>query len=178
MCIYQKTQNGGFNPRPSCEGRPARKGMTPCFRLFQSAPLLRGATQRALKGILGPKFQSAPLLRGATRQKGNDAVFPFVSIRAPLARGDLCAIRRLRPSRRFNPRPSCEGRPRSGNTKQNENMFQSAPLLRGATGESFVESMQQNVSIRAPLARGDFPSLMDMRGGLCFNPRPSCEGRP
>ena len=78
--------------------------------------------------------------------------------------------------------------------------FQSAPLLRGATQVVELTAEDRDVSIRAPLARGDHDPRL--RGGIGrvsiraplargdrasvplqdynsgFNPRPSCEGRP
>ena len=125
-------------------------------RMFQSAPLLRGAT--LIKNTVFPSiptFQSAPLLRGATQvgKLSNHTI--------------QC----------FNPRPSCEGRPICKILNPRDRVFQSAPLLRGATAAAGEAAQREGVSIRAPLARGD-PS------GTCrpprcnrFNPRPSCEGR-
>ena len=192
------------------------------YRRFQSAPLLRGATPHHRRFAVGQRFQSAPLLRGATGHivirirlvavsiraplaRGDGFVNGFsrlaqVSIRAPLARGDE---RRLIPfplTGRFNPRPSCEGRPLGFAGLVREHMFQSAPLLRGATACQLAPSPPTKVSIRAPLARGDRdcrepsrPRLVSIRAPLArgddilairgaqasgFNPRPSCEGRP
>ncbi len=77
-------------------------------------------------------FQSAPLLRGAIKIVTISSFIVFVSIRAPLARGDH--------------RPD-------GTRERNE--FQSAPLLRGAIPVSLCSMSAILVSIRAPLARGD-----------------------
>ena len=79
-------------------------------------------------------------------------------------------------------------------------LFQSAPLMRGATflgrradrrGRVSIRaphargdhrrhpgSAGQVVSIRAPHARGDRRRRCQGRRSSCFNPRPSCEGRP
>ncbi len=78
---------------------------------FQSAPLLRGATvdEAGVKILI--EFQSAPLLRGATSKSRPNALVGFVSIRAPLARGDPAKTGMCHGSCGFNPRPSCEGRP-------------------------------------------------------------------
>ena len=172
-----RTARTGFNPRPSCEGRPSLSIPSGKMFLFQSAPLLRGAT-------IGEVY----------------LLFVFcVSIRAPLARGDHRQFRLLRLRIRFNPRPSCEGRlwpgdggagadgfnprpscegrprqfchhlPRAG--------FQSAPLLRGATFVDGDAAGVVDVSIRAPLARGDPTKIRAPTRSSSFNPRPSCEGR-
>ena len=100
-----------------------------------------------------------------------------VSIRAPLARGDRnLSLRRL-PNKGFNPRPSCEGRPAIPPHPSPTPVFQSAPLLRGATVGVWRGCGGVNVSIRAPLARGDLASARLRLVTECFNPRPSCEGR-
>ncbi len=188
-----------FNPRPSCEGRSEVMGWNKPQEVFQSAPLLRGAIQRA----------------------GHALRWRAVSIRAPLARGDVSVPLQINRRRSFNPRPSCEGRSppnsppmachrfqsapllRGAMKWVSENRhsvtFQSAPLLRGAIAQGSQSGGKAEVSIRAPLARGDttldyYPanSTVSIRAPLargdgtasmprsrlrCFNPRPSCEGR-
>ena len=57
---------GGFNPRPSCEGRPDAHG----------------------EQIEAVRFQSTPLMRGATRKRPWRGGRGGVSIHAPHARGD------------------------------------------------------------------------------------------
>src|SRR5690606_20914531 len=103
------------------------------IRSFQSAPLSRGAT--TLLGLLWRwvRFQSAPLSRGATGRLALIVRQRDVSIRAPLARGDVG--RRLPPRGRggFNPRPSREGRRPASHKNCPWLLFQSAPLSRGAT---------------------------------------------
>ena len=116
-------------------------------------------------------------MRGATSATLEQWRKRLVSIRAPLARGDY------------------KRRTVGGGDEK----FQSAPLLRGATGLRCLDLLCVFVSIRAPLARGDgFPSLvappagvsiraplargdagrpMPTRRSRSFNPRPSCEGR-
>ena len=145
----------GFNPRPSCEGRPASSEWYPDELKFQSTPLLRGATRTSL----------------------------------PNRRRNMC----------FNPRPSCEGRPlltstphkimqfqstpllRGATCKTHQlhsyRWFQSTPLLRGATGVAIGPNTNVEVSIHAPLARGDPLPLTRPNHDRSFNPRPSCEGR-
>ena len=78
-------------------------------------------------------FQSTPLMRGATTSTTAPPTWPSC----------------------FNPRPSCEGRPR---------------------GRGCADGRAQ-VSIHAPHARGD-PLPLTLTTRLpSFNPRPSCEGR-
>ncbi len=142
----------GFNPRPSCEGRlleATEKGLT---YMFQSAPLMRGATPAVRphgrdrrvsiraphargdslphEGKENKGFQSAPLMRGAT-MSGRFGTLPNeVSIRAPHARGDG------------------EESPMT-----NQPMFQSAPLMRGATRKRLTTSFDIGFQ-SAPLMRG------------------------
>ena len=97
----------GFNPRPSCEGRPG----------WHFA-----GEQGGLVSIRAP------------RVRGDDPLYliydlDVVSIRAPRVRGDA-AVRWDRPHDRcFNPRPSCEGRRMRAASVLASLMFQSAPLV-------------------------------------------------
>ncbi len=98
-----------FNPRPSREGRSLATPARPPDLRFQSAPLSRGAIFHAGHGGNCRTFQSAPLSRGAMPRAivvGEDQP---VSIRAPLARGDICSLVTSQSSRCFNPRPSRAG---------------------------------------------------------------------
>ncbi len=192
----------GFNPRPSCEGRPfSRHSWQRWVEVSIRAPLARGDLTPFRPTLRDSMFQSAPLLRGATDT--NYLVLPTVevSIRAPLARGDPVGPLASRHGLGFNPRPSCEGRPVTSTSSSSSAVFQSAPLLRGATPCAACAGACHGVSIRAPLARGDptgvwegtlnlaFQSAPLLRGATVariiragrmgrFNPRPSCEGRP
>ena len=143
-----------FNPRPSCEGRRGKMSAQMQPREFQSTPLMRGATLRPVYVVVMLLFQSTPLMRGATSGRA------------------LCHS-----AHHFNPRPSCEGRRLSvvpfpvyisisihapharGDGYQSSHslsisLFQSTPLMRGAT-----EHKPATIQISY------------------FNPRPSCEGR-
>ena len=102
----------------------------------------------------------------------------IVSIHAPHARGDQlarlswtsslsfnprpsCEGRRLYHAKSdyfycFNPRPSCEGRPEWTSWLSSASLFQSTPLMRGATNELASGPLAVLVSIHAPHARGDF----------------------
>ncbi len=79
---------------------------------------------------------------------------------------------------RFNPRPSCEGRHGPYGIGRKVGKFQSTPLMRGATPSMWKASIDGVVSIHAPHARGDFMYSLSDGKRPCFNPRPSCEGRP
>ena len=147
--------------------------------MFQSTPLMRGATEdrycahddSSIVSIHAPHargdrmrrqalqktdmFQSTPLMRGATPGVvGSDRV-DGVSIHAPHARGDRTLPW---PSSRcgcFNPRPSCEGRPYLSFAYVLPFLFQSTPLMRGATTLDVRGVQGPGVSIHAPHARGD-----------------------
>ncbi len=144
-----------FNPRPSCEGRPR--------------------TLRCRRGRYS--FQSTPLMRGATCVARADRGPRVVSIHAPHARGDPCATPTCPGRARFNPRPSCEGRPKTAYALDEALAFQSTPLMRGATCAPPRICKEGIVSIHAPHARGDKYDGDKTYTGEGFNPRPSCEGR-
>ena len=144
-----------FNPRPSCEGRLIPKTIANQIIKFQSTPLMRGATRVTSPPAGTDGFQSTPLMRGATDGRLVEPHALVVSIHAPHARGDARAARYRPPTRRFNPRPSCEGR-----------------LLR-----FWLANACNHVSIHAPHARGDRALCGGDGLGKGFNPRPSCEGR-
>ena len=81
--------NKHFNPRPSCEGRPAREAMRPSETDFNPRPSCEGRHTLRRAQDLTPAFQSTSLLRGTTsnarvRQIAMDAI----SIHVPLARDD------------------------------------------------------------------------------------------
>ena len=167
--------------------------------MFQSTPLLRGATATLVTMGSPEVFQSTPLLRGATRQCQQLERVQLVSIHAPLARGD--GMRLPLPCRAsgFNPRPSCEGRQlffqfddfivyvsihaplaRGDFISSSlccDTVFQSTPLLRGATSDSHISYTGSQFQ-STPLLRGaTVRDLVVFPSFLCFNPRPSCEGR-
>ena len=58
--------DGSFNPRPSCEGRLGGLGHINALEVFQSTPLMRGATRMVYFKAQPLQFQSTPLMRGAT----------------------------------------------------------------------------------------------------------------
>ncbi len=155
------------------------------IRRFQSAPLLREATHHNCHYRISPRFN--PRLSCERRLFLLwFGVFRQVSIRASLARGDpadpgvrpssagfnprLSCERRLRSilpgllMRSFNPRLSCERRPAMLAAVGSVTAFQSAPLLREATGAVLGAAASGLVSIRASLARGDRKEARRCRG--------------
>ncbi|MDK2972845.1 MAG: hypothetical protein PWP23_2600 [Candidatus Sumerlaeota bacterium] len=148
----------GFNPRPSCEGRPNRHAE----RFFPDDVSIH-----------------APRARGDGRRAEHARALLRVSIHAPRARGDVSGCGDHRGVHCFNPRPSCEGRPPGGQTGHfTREEFQSTPLVRGATPQPQLIVPVIQVSIHAPRARGDTRNSASSRTRTRFNPRPSCEGRP
>ena len=117
---------------------------------------MRGATGKIADNCRHSQFQSTPLMRGAT-------------FTCPLD---------FRHLKCFNPRPSCEGRLCRSRYTPRPLLFQSTPLMRGATAGMTINQMRIDVSIHAPHARGDDSFSDSQTAGGCFNPRPSCEGRP
>ncbi len=167
---------------------------------FQSAPLLRGATGLVVEDCHGCEVSiRAPLARGDARLRPTTPRDGRFNPR-PSCEGRQNQICRWKGRHCFNPRPSCEGRPRRVRGWPARWPFQSAPLLRGATtktaackqalavsiraplarGDKWLMGTKSDeaVSIRAPLARGDIMSKHSRLSFCCFNPRPSCEGRP
>ena len=154
------TNEGDFNPRPSCEGRLMIM-FTSALRLsFQSTPLMRGATDddpgwlrhRAIsihaphargdacacgESRIGDRFQSTPLMRGATMTDMQPEARATISIHAPHARGDLLTYLLTNQLTRF----------------------QSTPLMRGATLVRELRSAVCVISIHAPHARGDIGEI-------------------
>ena len=98
----------------------------------------------------------APHARSDKIVKG-DYLKRKISIHAPHARSDLICV--------------CISSRASG--------FQSTLLMRGATpGTCRAGRLDDRISIHAPHARSDSDGLVNIRGGLYFNPRSSCEERP
>ena len=122
-----------FNPRPSWEGRQALWLSYPHHTIFQSTPLVGGAT-----GL-------AALLDGVG----------LISIHAPRGRGDCSSLPCLSSFLYFNPRPSWEGRRRENVDVEAAMKFQSTPLVGGATHHGAHVLAGQSISIHAPRGRGD-----------------------
>ena len=77
----------------------------------------------------------------------------------------------------FNPLPSCEGRPLFTDSLSSYTIFQSTPLMRGETLQSFRPFRPSSISIHSPHARGDDIHSLFFCKDRDFNPLPSCEGR-
>ncbi len=170
------TNRPSFNPRPSCEGRLLQvghvggsrevsiraphargdfsKALPGSVALFQSAPLMRGATTEELKQAVRDKFQSAPLMRGATISAVCSVAVIISFNPRPSCEGRRHDAGMPSATKSFNPRPSCEGRQSKGWKVGNSPMFQSAPLMRGATLDSAAGSADATGFQSAPLMRG------------------------
>ena len=101
--------------------------------MFQSTPLMRGATSTSRMPDASGLFQSTPLMRGATKL---------------FHRPIYCEYR-------FNPRPSCEGR--HGDCQKHVDVFIVSIHAPHARGDQTVFQREESglVSIHAPHARGD-----------------------
>ena len=147
-----------FNPRSSCEERRSavkRSAQTstrfqstllmreatlpvplPSLRqIFQSTLLMRGATIAEKYGVsINTVFQSTLLMRGATSVMPKDGIYsinfnPRSSCEERPRRARVSIS-----SRNFNPRSSCEERPdRFLSVRCSARLFQSTLLMRGAT---------------------------------------------
>ena len=78
----------------------------------------------------------------------------------------------------FNPRSSCEERPRDIDVVIAKFLFQSTLLMRGATVCFCVTLRRFDISIHAPHARSDPEVSIHTPSPWYFNPRSSCEERP
>ena len=148
--------------------------------LLQSTSLLRGKTQWKWEHFILTELQSTSLLRGKTSPQLPAGIYG---------------------NKRFNPLPSCEGRPSVAVFMPDAMSLQSTSLLRGKTfsescflqpqirfnplpsceGRPHVPIAVQsavNASIHFPLAREDCPKIRLVCRQFRFNPLPSCEGRP
>ena len=174
---YDYTKDPTFQSTPLLRGATARSFSFLRYSLFQSTPLLRGATIYKIHHVPDRRVSiHAPLARGdllalislvgfssfnprpsceGRRIAGMVREMRKVSIHAPLARGDVALLNPSTKDKSFNPRPSCEGRRLLLFLRQLFQLFQSTPLLRGATVFKITNINHENVSIHAPLARGD-----------------------
>ena len=145
-----------FNPRPSCEGR---RGVVDDRRREREisihAPHARGDDQESGMWYVHLISIHAPHARGDTDSMRASGRVERISIHAPHARGDAAwtsssatpldfnprpscegrqCVTGLSPTTMdFNPRPSCEGRRPAGTRRTWRSVFQSTPLMRGAT---------------------------------------------
>ena len=192
---------GGFNPRPLCRERP-RCGITRlCAILFQSTPPMQGATKRG-SSLLDPQhrfnprplcrerhrerlerksihlsFNPRPLCRERPENPTRESLCLEVSIHAPYAGSDPVRICPEPQTRCFNPRPLCRERPLQSCFTKFGSRFQSTPPMQGATQRRFCCDTCCDVSIHAPYAGSDQPTLPVKPYLLCFNPRPLCRER-
>ena len=184
---------------PHARGDCYDSGLPTLVTMFQSTPLMRGATRRAAQGARQSRFQSTPLMRGATRAHEQVHGLAHVSIHAPHARGDSGDAQQAEPetvsihaphargdhveSLRVAPRevsihaPHARGDARGSSTRRQPRGFNPRPSCEGRhlVGDGAV--VADGVSIHAPHARGDPPRPRSRGRAPSFNPRPSCEGR-
>ena len=124
-----------FNPRPSCEGRPDGSVEFGGLVQFQSTPLMRGATSGSKVAFTVEAVSiHAPHARGD--HKGMARVLRFeVSIHAPHARGDSMTTCICESASLFQSTPLMRGATSGSTFELSQALkFQSTPLMRGATG--------------------------------------------
>ena len=152
---YQVCRYQNFNPLPSCEGRLRRDMWTWPKFLFQSTPLMRGETSKALH--LQPPLEYFNPLPSCEGRRGRP--------KPPLRVVD------------FNPLPSCEGRPRRAQTAFASQDFNPLPSCEGRRIQT-PSAIHIVLFQSTPLMRGETNALLfNADGTLDFNPLPSCEGR-
>ena len=169
-----------FNPRPSYEGRrDSQDNMRPPRSISIHAPHTRGDAQRQLDDERVMSFQSTPLIRGATWSPISGRCLPCYFNPRPSYEGRPRSCTRSFSRLHFNPRPSYEGRPMQTGTASRKRIFQSTPLIRGATRTLSTSSSPVLLFQSTPLIRGATHPRPVVRQRLVdFNPRPSYEGRP
>ena len=104
------TRQSNFNPLPSCEGRLTRVCTQNFVYNFNPLPSCEGRLTSLRANSSSSVFQSAPLMRGETDRIAARQRHGEISIRSPHARGDQIAELIEAIKRDFNPLPSCEGR--------------------------------------------------------------------
>ena len=145
---------GGFNPRPSCEGRQGHCKLLQRDTCFNPRPSCEGRRERAVA----------------------DAERPAVSIHAPHARGDLRGLARPASEPVSIHAPHARGDDEGAVGHRPVQVSIHAPHARG-DGTAYYLPDRSNVSIHAPHARGDRCLPFSTSQTTRFNPRPSCEGR-
>ena len=100
-----------------------------------------------------------------------------ISIRAPRVGGDSAPSALFPVPAHFNPRPPCGGRRRADTDVSSYAGFQSTPPMRGATVAALDDIGKRPISIHAPRAGGDAPSVDTMQTIMLFQSTPPCGGR-
>ena len=104
--------SGNFNPRSSCEERQWRSRPGKMRRNFNPRS---SCEERHIASALLPvfiPFQSTLLMRGATAVRYSRLLCRDISIHAPHARSDCALLHEQSSVPNFNPRSSCEERPK------------------------------------------------------------------
>ena len=144
-----------FNPRPCARGDNFPIAFNAVTILFQSTPLCEG---RRLPGAACNYRQEVSIhapVRGATRaQHGNASDITRFNPR-PCARGDPSILSGLTYFTRFQSTPLCEGRPRAGS----------------------LITINQEVSIHAPVRGATYCVSLPVLNSCAFQSTPLCEGR-
>ena len=148
--------------------------------IFQSTPLIRGATARDRIDALQAEINFNPRPSYEERLAHRDSLIltDGISIHAPHTRSDGSTSSHALPVAYFNPRPSYEERPSRRRSRKRQALFQSTPLIRGATLGVTVKNSDGTVFQSTPLIRGaTFRRLSRASSPQDFNPRPSYEER-
>ena len=99
-----------FNSRPSCDGRPGKPARANHEKVSIHARRATGDSKSA-SSPSSHKFQFTPVVRRATSRANVQIFRAIVSIHARRATGDRPPFCGDFVARRFNSRPSCDGRP-------------------------------------------------------------------
>ena len=171
-------KNECFNPLPSCEGRLTADFISGWLNVLQSTSLLRGKT-RWKKNFRRTqnKLQSTSLLRGKTRSISKETEILIASIHFPLAREDGSPGQLRQWALSLQSTSLLRGKTNSISTAGLSRTLQSTSLLRGKTASELLERLPDECFNPLPSCEGRPPSLCCSGTTKCFNPLPSCEGR-
>ncbi len=169
-----------FNPRPSYEERQPFHAQCIRHYIFQSTPLIRGATRGELLEQAADKlFQSTPLIRGATEGVLKDIRPDVISIHAPHTRSDVILITSFLVTLLISIHAPHTRSDRCRQRRIRRSRFQSTPLIRGATRIHSTRCTRHAHFNPRPSyeERREYPPRAQHER-RDFNPRPSYEERP
>ena len=176
-CPRRRTSRD-FNPRPSYEGRPSCLPCRRASRHFNPRPSYEGRRLLAYAPVAIVIFQSTPLIRGATAVPRARRTWRGYFNPRPSYEGRHCIVAMSVDGEKFQSTPLIRGATMPRRNSARNGVFQSTPLIRGATRRRRGQRRDAEISIHAPHTRGDVTRQQRRCSGHYFNPRPSYEGRP
>ena len=146
-------------------------------RISIHAPHARSDSVVKVGSNIAVQFQSTLLMRGATDMGVLLGTPMRISIHAPHARSDFHVVIPMIQSIDFNPRSSCEERLCPFCDTGKPRKFQSTLLMRGATINETMQSIQSIFQSTLLMRGATAPRRLSCAHRAYFNPRSSCEER-